>query len=84
MSVEVMETTEGIASWAMSANDGSGAAPVRVRAAGVASRWASERGVMLIELATTMPNTTAAAISAEKESARLVVFSISDVFLLNL
>jgi hypothetical protein len=44
-------------------------------------RWASDLGVTLIELATTMPNTTAAAISAEKDNARLVVLSIFVVFL---
>jgi hypothetical protein len=51
------------------------------RAAGVV-RWASDLGVTLMELATTMPKMTAAAISAEKESARLVVLSIETVFLL--
>jgi hypothetical protein len=33
-----------------------------------------------MELATTMPNTTAAAIKPEKESARLVILSIGIVF----
>ena len=83
MSVDVIDTTDGIASCAMSAKDGSAAEPTRTLAGG-ASRWASERGVMLIELATTMPKTTAAAMSAEKERARFVVFSIMKLFLLNL
>src|ERR1700674_678310 len=74
MSVEVMETTEGIASSAMSAKDGTITPVVRTRA-GV-TRWASERGVTLTETATTMPKTTAAAISTEKDKARLVDFCI--------
>src|SRR5215813_9923084 len=82
MSVEVIDTSEGMASCATSAKDGrprplccSG----RV-AAGVV-RWASDLGVMLMELATTMPNTTAAATSADRDNARLVVLSIFVVFL---
>ncbi len=85
MSVEVIDTTDGIASCAVSANDGSSTPPVRGReAAGVASRWASDLGVTLTEEATTMPKTTAAAMRAEKDRARLVVLSIMKRLLLKM
>src|SRR6478672_11990704 len=71
MSVDVIETTDGIASSAMSANEGRLRLAVRTRPA-VASRWASERGVTLTDPATTIPNTTAAAIKTEKDKALLV------------
>src|SRR5437879_4183602 len=85
MSVDVIETTDGIASWAMSAKDrpATGAAACD-RAASVASRCASERGVMFTELATTIPKTTAATIRAENERARLVLFSMTEILLLTL
>ena len=70
MSVDVIDTTDGIASCAMSANETPPGTIGRACAAGVASRCASERGVMWTEPATTMPNTTAAAIRAEKDRAR--------------
>src|SRR5215471_15749885 len=75
MSVEVIETTDGIASWAMSAKEGAPATAACARGV-AASRWASERGVMFTELATTIPKTTAAAIRAVRERARFVFFSI--------
>src|SRR4051812_16459997 len=75
MSVDVMETTDGIASSAMSANEGRLRLAARTRPAG-ASRWASERGVTLTDPATTIPNTTAAAIKTEKDKALLVDFCI--------
>ena len=81
MSVDVMDTTEGIASSAMSAKEGSadGARAGRRRAS---SRWASDRGVTLTEPATTIPKMTAAAISAENESARFVDFCMTIALLL--
>src|SRR5437667_7470710 len=69
-----MDTTPGIVSSAMSAKDGRTTEVVRARAG--ASRWASDRGVMLTEPATIIPKTTAAAIRTEKDNARLVDFCI--------
>jgi hypothetical protein len=63
---------------AMSANDGRTTELVRVLAG--ASRWASDLGVRSTELATTIPKMTAAAIRAEKDKARLVVFCMVTVF----
>ncbi len=74
MSVDVMETTEGIASSAMSAKEGS--ARVAARAGADVSRCASDFGVRSTEPATTIPKMTAAAIRTEKDSARLVDFCI--------
>src|SRR5262245_39989571 len=78
MSVEVMETTEGMAPSAMSANEGTatGEAGLAGRTRAGASFCASRRGVTLTEPATTIPKITAAAISTEKESACLVDFCI--------
>src|SRR5512138_2631723 len=81
ISVEVIETTEDIVSSAISAKDGINIEPVRAVRAG-ASRCASERGVTLTELATTMPKMTAAAIRTEKEMALLVDFSMASLLLL--
>src|SRR6476469_1199870 len=78
MSVDVIETTEGMTSWAMSANDGRITPPVWGRAAGTVC-LACDFGVTWTEPATTMPNTTAAAINAEKESDRLMLLSIAKV-----
>src|SRR6185369_4020847 len=84
MSVEVIETTDGMTSWAMSAKDGSSTPPPWGRAAGTVSRWASDLGVTWTEPATTIPKTTAAAIKAEKERARLMLLSMAEFFLLML
>src|SRR5687767_3133075 len=78
ISVEVIETTAGIVSSAMSAKEGSRTEPERARAG--ASRCASDRGVTLTELATTIPKMTAAAMSTENERARFVDFSMDFLF----
>jgi hypothetical protein len=77
MSVEVMETTEGIASSAISAKEGS----ARVAARG-GRRLALCLGLwrQIVELATTIPKATAAAMSAENDRARLVDFTITNPF----
>src|SRR6266496_4266650 len=80
ISVEVIETTENIVSSAMSATEGRINEPERARAG--ASRCASERGVTLTELATTIPKMTAAAMRTENERARLVDFSMVSLLLL--
>src|SRR5688572_31470712 len=62
----------------MSAKEGSRTEPERARAG--ASRCASDRGVTLTELATTIPKMTAAAMSTENERARFVDFSMDFLF----
>jgi len=67
MSVEVIETTDGRASAAMSENDGSVMDVVRPEGLFV-TLWAELTGVQLVELASTTPNMTAPAINAKNES----------------